>query len=74
MGDAKLVLVGACVIGAVVARAGMSSTDPVWPVGGDVTIAAGDMVVLTASTPQLNSLTVAGTLSCSNWMTCVKAT
>lgn len=73
MGDAKLVLAGACVIGAVVARAGMSSTDPVWPVGGDVTIAAGDTVVLTASTPQLNSLTVAGTLSCSNWMTCVKA-
>lgn len=60
-----------CCVGA--ARAETTTVDPVWTEGEDVTIAAGDTVVVTATTPQLNSLTVAGTLVCSNWVTCVRA-
>lgn len=64
------------VAAAVVAAVGFARADATaesWPVGGDVTIAAGETVVVEASTPQLNSLTVEGTLVCSNWLTCVQA-
>ena len=68
----KCVLAGACVAGLFVANAA-TTTDPEWEAGADVTIASGDTVILTQSTPELNSLTVSGTLSCSNWTTRVYA-
>ena len=44
-----------------------------WSAGDDITIAAGDTVVVSESTPDLNSLTIYGTLVTSNWMTRVQA-
>ena len=44
-----------------------------WEAGADVAVAAGDTVVVDATSPLLNSLTVKGTLVCSNWLTCVQA-
>lgn len=53
------------------ARAASPATS--WVAGEDVTVSAGETVVVEASTPLLNSLTVAGTLISSNWLTCVQA-
>lgn len=50
-----------------------TTTDPAWTEGESVTIAQGDQVILTASTPRLDLLTINGTLVCSNWTTMVSA-
>ena len=68
----KCALAGVCVAGLFAANAA-TTVDPEWTEGEDVTIAAGDTVILTQSTSELNSLTVSGTLSCSNWTTRVNA-
>ena len=45
------------------------------PAAGDsVTIGSGASVVLSASTPALASISVAGTLTFTNWTTCLSAT
>ena len=65
-------LVAAAVVAAVgFARADVTAES--WKAGGDVKIAAGETVVVEASTPQLNTLTVNGTLVRSNWLTRVQA-
>lgn len=69
----KVSMVGLLAFAGAALFAGTTTIDPGWAEGDDVTIAAGDTVVVTATTPQLNSLTVAGTLSCSNWTTRVYA-
>lgn len=57
-----------CVWVAGIAYAG-TVTDPGWETGADIVIAKGDTVILSVATPELNSLSVAGTLVCSNWET-----
>ena len=42
--------------------------------GDDVTIGSGASVLLSASTPALSSLSVSGTLTMTNWTTCLNAT
>ena len=71
MNSIKIVVAAAVVAAVGFARA--DATAESWTAGSDVRIAAGETVVVEASTPQLNSLTVEGTLVCSNWLTCVQA-